>query len=128
MHNLAEPECRLKILINRKVQNLIVPSSVCIDLKAGPDASVHSPFTKRQPYPSSGSASMMDAFMQDKAAPPLTPAASPLPKPGAPGQQVSPGSADPHGSSSLPLQQQQKLKQQKKRASISTKVSAGVRR
>ncbi|XP_031441718.1 ubiquitin-associated protein 2-like isoform X14 [Clupea harengus] len=92
------------------------------DLKAGPDASVHSPFTKRQPYPSSGSASMMDAFMQDKAAPPLTPAASPLPKPGAPGQQVSPGSADPHGSSSLPLQQQQKLKQQKKRASISTKI------
>ncbi|XP_062385069.1 ubiquitin-associated protein 2-like isoform X7 [Sardina pilchardus] len=96
------------------------------DLKAGPEVSVHSPFTKRQPYPSSStSASMMDAFMQDKATPPQPPpsssAASPLPKPGAPGQQVSPGPAgEPHGVGSLPLQQ--KLKQQKKRASITTKI------
>lgn len=126
---------------------------VCIDLKSGPEAPVHSPFTKRQPYSSSTASSMMhDSFLQDKStppqpppsssssvsaavAPPLGPAGpsggSPLPKAHVPPggvQQVSPGPADmaSHGAPGLPLQQQQKLKQQKKRASITTKVSASV--
>lgn len=101
---------------------------------------VHSPFTKRQPYqPSSTASSMMDAFLQDKATPPpttssLTPHSAPsssLPQSGptsvtkpsglASAQQNSSGPADPQASSPLPLQQH-KLKQQKKRASITTKV------
>ncbi|XP_050992018.1 ubiquitin-associated protein 2-like isoform X1 [Labeo rohita] len=104
---------------------------------------VHSPFTKRQPYqPTSTSSSMMDAFLQDKATPasatstlPLqsTPSSSSLPqavttpvsKPSGPtpGQQNSSSPADPQASSPLPLQQH-KLKQQKKRASITTKIPA----
>ena len=42
------------------------------------------------------------------------------------GQQVSPGSSDAQGSSPLPLQQH-KLKQQKKRTSITSKVAALTR-
>lgn len=102
---------------------------------------VHSPFTKRQPYqPASTSSSMMDAFLQDKtttpsstsALPPQSTQASSLAQaittsvsrtPGAaPGQQNSSSPADPQASSPLPLQQH-KLKQQKKRASITTKVT-----
>lgn len=102
---------------------------------------VHSPFTKRQPYqPTSTSSSMMDAFLQDKATPASTTSTlppqstplsslpqavtTPLPKPSGPtpGQQNSSSPADPQASSPLPLQQH-KLKQQKKRASITTKVS-----
>uniref|UniRef100_A0A673LL43 UBA domain-containing protein n=1 Tax=Sinocyclocheilus rhinocerous TaxID=307959 RepID=A0A673LL43_9TELE len=84
---------------------------------------VHSPFTKRQPYqPTSTSSSMMDAFLQDKATPAIT---TPLPKPSGPtpGRQNSSSPADPQASSPLPLQQH-KLKQQKKRASITTKIPA----
>lgn len=92
---------------------------------------VHSPFTKRQPYqPSSTGSSIMDAFLQDKTMPPHTTSSS-LPqsvpttvnKPSglASAQQNSSGPADPQASSPLPLQQH-KLKQQKKRASITTKV------
>uniref|UniRef100_A0AAR2LZM0 UBA domain-containing protein n=1 Tax=Pygocentrus nattereri TaxID=42514 RepID=A0AAR2LZM0_PYGNA len=103
---------------------------------------VHSPFTKRQPYqPTSTASSMMDAFLQDKGPPPSTasslssqstPSASlaqtvstPLPKPSgpAPSQQISPGPAELQASSPLPLQQH-KLKQQKKRTSIATKIPA----
>lgn len=103
---------------------------------------VHSPFTKRQPYqPTSTSSSMMDAFLQDKATPPSTTSAllpqstqssslpqaitTPVPKPSgpSPGQQNSSSPADPQASSPLPLQQH-KLKQQKKRASITTKIPA----
>lgn len=103
---------------------------------------VHSPFTKRQPYqPTSTSSSMMDAFLQDKATPASTtstlppqstPSSSlsqaittPLPKSSGPtpGQQNSSSPADPQASSPLPLQQH-KLKQQKKRASITTKIPA----
>uniref|UniRef100_A0A673LEX3 UBA domain-containing protein n=1 Tax=Sinocyclocheilus rhinocerous TaxID=307959 RepID=A0A673LEX3_9TELE len=103
---------------------------------------VHSPFTKRQPYqPTSTSSSMMDAFLQDKATPASTtstlppqstPSSSlpqaittPLPKPSGPtpGRQNSSSPADPQASSPLPLQQH-KLKQQKKRASITTKIPA----
>ncbi|XP_016146580.1 ubiquitin-associated protein 2-like isoform X4 [Sinocyclocheilus grahami] len=102
---------------------------------------VHSPFTKRQPYqPTSTS---MDAFLQDKATPASTTSAlppqstpssssslpqaitTPVPKPSGPtlGQQNSSSPADPQASSPLPLQQH-KLKQQKKRASITTKIPA----
>uniref|UniRef100_A0A671PT75 Ubiquitin-associated protein 2-like n=1 Tax=Sinocyclocheilus anshuiensis TaxID=1608454 RepID=A0A671PT75_9TELE len=84
---------------------------------------VHSPFTKRQPYqPTSTSSSMMDAFLQDKATPAIT---IPLPKPSGPtpGRQNSSSPADPQASSPLPLQQH-KLKPQKKRASITTKIPA----
>lgn len=103
---------------------------------------VHSPFTKRQPYqPASTTSSMMDAFLQDKttgpsstsALPPQSTQASslaqaittPVSKPmgAAPGQQNSSSPADPQASSPLPLQQH-KLKQQKKRASITTKIPA----
>ncbi|XP_067282426.1 ubiquitin-associated protein 2-like isoform X2 [Pseudorasbora parva] len=103
---------------------------------------VHSPFTKRQPYqPTSTSSSMMDAFLQEKATPPSTTSAllpqstqssslpqtisTPVPKPSgpSPGQQNSSSPADPQASSPLPLQQH-KLKQQKKRASITTKIPA----
>ncbi|KAL0166746.1 hypothetical protein M9458_038590, partial [Cirrhinus mrigala] len=103
---------------------------------------VHSPFTKRQPYqPTSTSSSMMDAFLQDKATPASatstlppqsTPSSSlpqavttPVSKPSGPtpGQQNSSSPADPQASSPLPLQQH-KLKQQKKRASITTKIPA----
>lgn len=101
---------------------------------------VHSPFTKRQPYQPTSTSSMMDAFLQDKATaasttstlhPQSTPSPSlpqavsyPLLKPSGPtpGQQNSSSPADPQASSPLPLQQH-KLKQQKKRASITTKVS-----
>ncbi|KAA0710106.1 Ubiquitin-associated protein 2-like [Triplophysa tibetana] len=94
---------------------------------------VHSPFTKRQPYqPSSIGSSIMDAFLQDKTMPPHS-ASSSLPqsipntvnKPSgmASAQQNSSGQADPQASSPLPLQQH-KLRQQKKRASITTKIPA----
>uniref|UniRef100_A0A8B9RPM6 Ubiquitin associated protein 2-like n=1 Tax=Astyanax mexicanus TaxID=7994 RepID=A0A8B9RPM6_ASTMX len=104
------------------------------------DSLVHSPFTKRQPYqPTSTASSMMDAFLQDKVPPSTSslpsqsaPSSSlaqtvstPLPKPPGPAssQQMSPGPADPQASSPLPLQQH-KLKQQKKRTSIATKIPA----
>ncbi|XP_037395040.1 ubiquitin-associated protein 2-like isoform X1 [Pygocentrus nattereri] len=112
------------------------------DLKPQTETLVHSPFTKRQPYqPTSTASSMMDAFLQDKGPPPSTasslssqstPSASlaqtvstPLPKPSgpAPSQQISPGPAELQASSPLPLQQH-KLKQQKKRTSIATKIPA----
>uniref|UniRef100_A0A8C2AX55 Ubiquitin associated protein 2-like n=1 Tax=Cyprinus carpio TaxID=7962 RepID=A0A8C2AX55_CYPCA len=101
---------------------------------------VHSPFTKRQPYKPTSTSSSMDAFLQDKATPASTTSAlpsqstpsslpqaitTPVPKPSGPtpGQQNSSSPADPQASSPLPLQQH-KLKQQKKRASISTKIPA----
>ncbi|XP_043073748.1 ubiquitin-associated protein 2-like isoform X3 [Puntigrus tetrazona] len=104
---------------------------------------VHSPFTKRQPYQPTSTSSMMDAFLQDKATPASTtstlppqstPSSSsslpqtvttPLSKPSGPtpGQQNSSSPADPQASSPLPLQQH-KLKQQKKRASITSKIPA----
>uniref|UniRef100_A0A8C1A740 Ubiquitin associated protein 2-like n=1 Tax=Cyprinus carpio carpio TaxID=630221 RepID=A0A8C1A740_CYPCA len=88
---------------------------------------VHSPFTKRQPYKPTSTSSSMDAFLQDKATPASTTSAitTPVPKPSGPtpGHQNSSSPADPQASSPLPLQQH-KLKQQKKRASISTKIPA----
>lgn len=113
------------------------------DMKTQPESAVHAPFTKRQPYQSATStSSMLDAFLQDKGLPPssavstssslpqqttssshvVPPPASSLPKMATVpslGQQVSPSSSD--AQSPLPLQQH-KLKQQKKRTSITTKV------
>lgn len=115
------------------------------DIKSQPDSAVHTPFTKRQPYQSATStSSMLDVFLQDKGLPPsstvtsspslpqqttssphvVPPPASSLPKMATVsslGQQVSPSSSD--AQSPLPLQQH-KLKQQKKRTSITTKVTA----
>lgn len=109
------------------------------DMKTQPEQAVHSPFTKRQPY-QTGTSSMLDVFLQDKGLPPsssssplphaVPPPASSLPKMAAIpslGQQVSPSSSDAHGSSPLPLHQH-KLKQQKKRTSISTKVTTALNR
>ncbi|XP_065326788.1 ubiquitin-associated protein 2-like isoform X1 [Pelmatolapia mariae] len=117
------------------------------DMKAQPESAIHTPFTKRQPYQATTStSSMLDVFLQDKGLPPsssvssssslpqqttssphvVPPPASSLPKmAGVPslGQQVSPSSSDAQGSSPLPLQQH-KIKQQKKRASINTKIPA----
>ncbi|XP_069033203.1 ubiquitin-associated protein 2-like isoform X2 [Embiotoca jacksoni] len=117
------------------------------DMKTQPESAIHTPFTKRQPYQAATStSSMLDVFLQDKGLPPsssvsssaslpqqttssshvVPPPASSLPKMVAVtslGQQVSPSSSDAHGSSPLPLQQH-KLKQQKKRASITTKIPA----
>ncbi|KAM3595787.1 uncharacterized protein V6R79_002716 [Siganus canaliculatus] len=115
------------------------------DMKTQPESSVHTPFTKRQPYQAATStSSMLDVFLQDKGLPPTSsvssssslpqqttssphmvpPPASSLPKMAAVpslGQQVSPSSSD--AQSPLPLQQH-KLKQQKKRTSITTKIPA----
>ncbi|XP_073339343.1 ubiquitin-associated protein 2-like isoform X1 [Pagrus major] len=114
------------------------------DMKTQPESAVHTPFTKRQPYQAATStSSMLDVFLQDKGLPPssvssssslpqqttssphvVPPPASSLPKMTAVpslGQQVSPSSSD--AQSPLPLQQH-KLKQQKKRTSITTKIPA----
>uniref|UniRef100_A0A667ZH14 Ubiquitin associated protein 2-like n=1 Tax=Myripristis murdjan TaxID=586833 RepID=A0A667ZH14_9TELE len=102
------------------------------DMKSQPESAVHTPFTKRQPYQAATStSSMLDAFLQDKGLPPSSSVSSSpslpqqtTPSPHvAPPSQVSPGSSDAQGSSPLPLQQH-KLKQQKKRTSITTKIPA----
>lgn len=114
-------------------------------MKTQPESAVHAPFTKRQPYQAASStSSMLDVFLQEKGLPPsssvssssslpqqttssphvVPPPASSLQKMAAVpslGQQVSSSSSDVQGSSPLPLQQH-KLKQQKKRTSITTKV------
>uniref|UniRef100_A0A8C7H166 Ubiquitin associated protein 2-like n=1 Tax=Oncorhynchus kisutch TaxID=8019 RepID=A0A8C7H166_ONCKI len=100
------------------------------DMNAQPEPAAHSPFTKRQPYQST---SVLDAFLPPSVSslPPqstpsslMAPPMSSLPKMTVPpGQQVSPSSPDAQGSSPLPLQQH-KLKQQKKRTSITTKIPA----
>ncbi|XP_056269196.1 ubiquitin-associated protein 2-like isoform X2 [Pseudoliparis swirei] len=109
------------------------------EMKNQAESAVHMPFTKRQPYQAATStSSMLDVFLQEKGLPPSTvsqqtspsygvpPPASSLPKMAAVpslGQQVSPNSSDVHGSSPLMLQQH-KLKQQKKKTSISSKIPA----
>lgn len=114
-------------------------------MKTQSESGIHTPFTKRQPYQAATStSSMLDVFLQSKELSPSSsvPSSSSLPQQTAPsphavptpasslpkmaavpslGQQVSPSSSDAQGSSPLPLQQH-KLKQQKKRTSISTKV------
>ncbi|XP_074794438.1 ubiquitin-associated protein 2-like isoform X16 [Natator depressus] len=96
------------------------------DLKTPTDSSVHSPFTKRQAF--TPASAMMEVFMQDKqpvvtastTAPP--PPSSPLPSKTNPVPQMSPGSSDNQSSSPQPVQQ--KLKQQKKKASLTSKIPA----
>ncbi|KAK2830498.1 hypothetical protein Q5P01_018429 [Channa striata] len=117
------------------------------DMKTQPESAVHTPFTKRQPYQAATStSSMLDVFLQEKGLPPpssvssssslsqqttSSPHVAPTPASSHPKMaavpsldpQVSPSSSDAQGSSPLPLQQH-KLKQQKKRTSITTKIPA----
>lgn len=87
---------------------------------------MHSPFAKRQAFTSAST--MIEVFMQEK--PPVVtapaaapaPSSSPLPSKANPGPQMSPGSSDNQSSSPQPAQQ--KLKQQKKKASLTSKVTA----
>nr|XP_056708373.1 ubiquitin-associated protein 2-like isoform X4 [Euleptes europaea] len=101
-------------------------SLVQYDLKNSSDSTVHSPFTKRQAFPPTST--MMDVFLQDK--PPVVtasvvapaPPSSPLASKTNPVPQMSPGSSDNQSSSPQPAQQ--KLKQQKKKASLTSKIPA----
>ncbi|NWU37374.1 UBP2L protein, partial [Hylia prasina] len=101
-------------------------SLVQYDLKNPTDSSVHSPFTKRQGFTSTST--MIEVFMQEKqpvvTASTTTPAppSSPLPSKTNPIPQMSPGSSDNQSSSPQPAQQ--KLKQQKKKASLTSKIPA----
>ncbi|NXT18603.1 UBP2L protein, partial [Syrrhaptes paradoxus] len=101
-------------------------SLVQYDLKNPAEASVHSPFTKRQAFTSTST--MIEVFMQEKqpvataSAPVPAPPASPLPSKANPLPQMSPGSSDNQSSSPQPAQQ--KLKQQKKKASLTSKIPA----
>lgn len=92
---------------------------------------MHSPFAKRQAFTSTST--MIEVFMQEKQ-PVVTasttvpaPPSSPLPSKANPVPQMSPGSSDNQSSSPQPAQQ--KLKQQKKKASLTSKVQGlpGVR-
>ncbi|XP_042295389.1 ubiquitin-associated protein 2-like isoform X10 [Sceloporus undulatus] len=102
-------------------------SLVQYDLKNPSESAVHSPFAKRQAFPPTST--MMEVFLQDKqpvvtasvtAAPP--PPSSPLASKTNPVPQMSPGSSDNQSSSPQPAQQ--KLKQQKKKASLTSKIPA----
>ncbi|XP_047672747.1 ubiquitin-associated protein 2-like isoform X7 [Tachysurus fulvidraco] len=106
------------------------------DMKSQTDTAGHSPFTKRQPYQptSSATSSIMDVFLQEKVPTPATAASQPPPsttlaqtvsalKPSIGQPQIPLGPSEPQASSPLPLQQH-KLKHQKKRTSISTKIPA----
>ncbi|NXO13538.1 UBP2L protein, partial [Oriolus oriolus] len=101
-------------------------SLVQYDLKNPTDSSVHSPFTKRQGFTSTST--MIEVFMHEKqpvvTASTTTPAppSSPLPSKTNPVPQMSPGSSDNQSSSPQPAQQ--KLKQQKKKASLTSKIPA----
>ncbi|XP_027528351.1 ubiquitin-associated protein 2-like isoform X4 [Neopelma chrysocephalum] len=101
-------------------------SLVQYDLKNPTDSSVHSPFTKRQAFTSTST--MIEVFMQEKqpvvTASTTTPAppSSPLPSKTNAVPQMSPGSSDNQSSSPQPAQQ--KLKQQKKKASLTSKIPA----
>ncbi|XP_010173476.1 ubiquitin-associated protein 2-like, partial [Antrostomus carolinensis] len=101
-------------------------SLVQYDLKNPTDSSVHSPFTKRQAFTSTST--MIEVFMQEKqpvvSASTTVPAppSSPLPSKTNPVPQMSPGSSDNQSSSPQPAQQ--KLKQQKKKASLTSKIPA----
>ncbi|XP_063002205.1 ubiquitin-associated protein 2-like isoform X2 [Elgaria multicarinata webbii] len=104
------------------------PSSSLVqyDLKNPSESAVHSPFSKRQAFPPAST--MMEVFLQDKqpvatssiTAPP--PPSSPLASKTNPVPQMSPGSSDNQSSSPQPAQQ--KLKQQKKKASLTSKIPA----
>nr|XP_034953640.1 ubiquitin-associated protein 2-like isoform X1 [Zootoca vivipara] len=101
-------------------------SLVQYDLKNPSESAVHSPFAKRQAFPPTSA--MMEVFLQDKqpvvtssvTAPP--PPSSPLASKTNPVPQMSPGSSDNQSSSPQPAQQ--KMKQQKKKASLTSKIPA----
>ena len=107
-----------------RTSGLIRIGSPHADLKNPNDSTVHSPFTKRQAF--TPSSTMMEVFLQEKppavatstAAPP--PPSSPLPSKSTSAPQMSPGSSDNQSCSPQPAQQ--KLKQQKKKASLTSKV------
>ncbi|TKC47926.1 hypothetical protein EI555_009801 [Monodon monoceros] len=98
------------------------------DLKNPTDSTVHSPFTNHQPF--TPSSTVMEVFLQEKpptvatstAAPPHPNPCSPLPSKSTSTPQMSPGSSDNQSSSPQPAQQ--KLKQQKKKASVTSKIPA----
>ncbi|XP_026545189.1 ubiquitin-associated protein 2-like isoform X2 [Notechis scutatus] len=99
------------------------PSSlVQYDLKNPSEPAVHTPFTKRQAF--APTSTMMEVFLQEKqpvatassvSAPP--PPSSPLATKTNPVSQMSPDSSSPQPA-------QQKLKQQKKKASLTSKIPA----
>lgn len=95
------------------------------ELKAQPESSVHGPFGQRPSYSNS---SMMDVFIPTKQPPPppaTVPASSPLPtKPS--GAQVSPGNQPSDNQPSSPQPAQHKLKPQKKKTSISSKIPSSA--
>ncbi|XP_058016371.1 ubiquitin-associated protein 2-like isoform X2 [Ahaetulla prasina] len=97
-------------------------SLVQYDLKNPSEPAVHSPFTKRQAF--APTSAMMEVFLQEKqpvatassvSAPP--PPSSPLATKTNPVSQMSPDSSSPQPA-------QQKLKQQKKKASLTSKIPA----
>ncbi|XP_055731820.1 ubiquitin-associated protein 2-like isoform X7 [Salvelinus fontinalis] len=95
------------------------------DMNAQPEPAAHSPFTKRQPYQST---SVLDTFLPPAVSSSLPPQSTPPslmapPVSSLPKMAVPPSSPDAQDSSPLPLQQH-KLKQQKKRSSITTKIPA----
>ncbi|XP_063173191.1 ubiquitin-associated protein 2-like isoform X2 [Candoia aspera] len=98
------------------------PSSlVQYDLKNPSEPAVHSPFAKRQAFPPAST--MMEVFLQEKqpaatasvTAPP--PPSSPLASKANPVPQASPGSSSPQPA-------QQKSKQPRKKASLTSKIPA----
>ncbi|XP_037120346.1 ubiquitin-associated protein 2-like isoform X4 [Syngnathus acus] len=111
------------------------------EMKTQPESAIHTPFAKRPPFQATATttSSMLEVFLpgssssasslpsQTTSSPhSVPPPASSLPKMAsvAPlAQQVSPSSSDAQGSSPLPLQQH-KLRVQKKRTSIPTKIPA----
>ncbi|XP_069507872.1 ubiquitin-associated protein 2-like isoform X3 [Ambystoma mexicanum] len=96
------------------------------NLKSPSESTIHSPFTKRQSF--TPASSMMEVFLQDKqslvSAASTVPAspASPLPNKPSMVPQMSPVSSDNQSSSPQPAQQ--KLRQQKKKASLTSKIPA----
>ncbi|KAM6435670.1 ubiquitin-associated protein 2-like isoform 2-T2 [Liasis olivaceus] len=98
------------------------PSSlVQYDLKNPSESAVHSPFAKRQAFPPTST--MMEVFLQEKQ-PGATASITAPPPPSSPlATKTNPVSQMPPGSSS-PQPTQQKLKQQKKKASLTSKIPA----
>ncbi|XP_069796264.1 ubiquitin-associated protein 2-like isoform X2 [Narcine bancroftii] len=88
------------------------------EMKSQTESSVHAPFGQRQSYSNSR---MMEVFIPGKQ--PAASSNSPLPNK-AGGTQVSPGPSENQSSSPQPAQQ--KLKPQKKKASISSKIPSSA--
>ncbi|XP_069074239.1 ubiquitin-associated protein 2-like isoform X14 [Pleurodeles waltl] len=100
-------------------------SLVQYNLKSPTESTIQGPFTKRQAFTPT---SMMEVFLQDKqsvvssASNVPAPPASPLQTKSSMVPQMSPGSSDNQSSSPQPALQ--KLKQQKKKASLTSKIPA----